>query len=81
MLFSALLGGQVRAQIAVGGELAVAALLCGMGACWFGRVSVALTRPALQSRLLRAVPWLDAACGVVFLLVAAAILEHLVRSA
>ncbi|EPG5496426.1 TPA: LysE family translocator, partial [Pseudomonas aeruginosa] len=27
------------------------------------------------------VPWLDAACGVVFLLVAAAILEHLVRSA
>ncbi|EIU7207303.1 LysE family translocator, partial [Pseudomonas aeruginosa] len=25
--------------------------------------------------------WLDAACGVVFLLVAAAILEHLVRSA
>ncbi|MCG3029444.1 LysE family translocator, partial [Pseudomonas aeruginosa] len=40
-----------------------------------------LTRPALQTRLLRAVPWLDAACGVVFLLVAAAILEHLVRSA
>ena len=38
-------------------------------------------RPALQARLLRAVPWLDAACGVVFLLVAAAILEHLVRSA
>ncbi|HGE2144238.1 TPA: LysE family transporter [Pseudomonas aeruginosa] len=44
-------------------------------------LSLTLTRPALQARLLRAVPWLDAACGVVFLLVAAAILEHLVRSA
>ncbi|HCG0441114.1 TPA: LysE family translocator, partial [Pseudomonas aeruginosa] len=61
--------------------LAVAALLFGMGACWFGLLSLTLTRPALQTRLLRAVPWLDAACGVVFLLVAAAILEHLVRSA
>ncbi|MGV8371278.1 LysE family translocator, partial [Pseudomonas aeruginosa] len=44
-------------------------------------LSLTLTRPALQARLLRAVPWLDSACGVVFLLVAAAILEHLVRSA
>ncbi|MBF3211977.1 hypothetical protein HKT45_11920 [Pseudomonas aeruginosa] len=58
-------------------------LRLGKSALWVlpGLLSLTLTRPALQARLLRAVPWLDAACGVVFLLVAAAILEHLVRSA
>ncbi|HEN8550624.1 LysE family translocator, partial [Pseudomonas aeruginosa] len=81
VFFIALLGSLIPAQMSLGGKLAVAALLFGMGACWFGLLSLTLTRPALQARLLRAVPWLDAACGVVFLLVAAAILEHLVRSA
>ncbi|EOQ80165.1 putative threonine efflux protein [Pseudomonas aeruginosa VRFPA02] len=81
VFFIALLGSLIPAQMSLGGKLAVAALLFGMGACWFGLLSLTLTRPALQTRLLRAVPWLDAACGVVFLLVAAAILEHLVRSA
>lgn len=80
-LYLAWLGSLIPAQMSLGGKLAVAALLFGMGACWFGLLSLTLTRPALQTRLLRAVPWLDAACGVVFLLVAAAILEHLVRSA
>ncbi len=81
VFFIALLGSLIPAQMSLGGKLAVAALLFGMGACWFGLLSLTLTRPALQARLLRAMPWLDAACGVVFLLVAAAILEHLVRSA
>ena len=81
VFFIALLGSLIPAQMSLGGKLVVAALLFGMGACWFGLLSLTLTRPALQARLLRAVPWLDAACGVVFLLVAAAILEHLVRSA
>jgi len=81
VFFIALLGSLIPAQMSLGGKLAVATLLFGMGACWFGLLSLTLTRPALQARLLRAVPWLDAACGVVFLLVAAAILEHLVRSA
>ncbi|HFK1853784.1 TPA: LysE family transporter, partial [Pseudomonas aeruginosa] len=81
VFFIALLGSLIPAQMSLGGKLAVAALLFGMGACWFGLLSLTLTRPALQARLLRAVPWLDASCGVVFLLVAAAILEHLVRSA
>ncbi|MCT5864074.1 hypothetical protein LZN12_27830, partial [Pseudomonas aeruginosa] len=81
VFFIALLGSLIPAQMSLGGKLAVAALLFGMGACWFGLLSLTLTRPALQARLLRAVPWLDAACGVMFLLVAAAFLEHLVRSA
>ncbi|MBH8374232.1 LysE family translocator, partial [Pseudomonas aeruginosa] len=59
----------------------VGPLLSAVAAGWSARLSRPLPRPALQARLLRAVPWLDAACGVVFLLVAAAILEHLVRSA
>ncbi|MBH9344785.1 LysE family translocator [Pseudomonas aeruginosa] len=81
VFFIALLGSLIPPQMSLGGKLGVAALLFGMGACWFGLLSLTLTRPGLQARLLRAVPWLDGACGVVFLLVALAIVEHLVRSA
>ena len=80
VFFIALLGSLIPAQMSIGGKLAVAALLFGMAACWFGLLSLTLAHSALQVRLPRAVPWLDGACGVVFLLVAA-ILEHLVRSA
>ncbi|MDH4492026.1 LysE family translocator, partial [Pseudomonas aeruginosa] len=44
VFFIALLGSLIPAQMSLGGKLAVAALLFGMGACWFGLLSLTLTR-------------------------------------
>ncbi|RJG09650.1 LysE family translocator [Pseudomonas cavernicola] len=70
VFFLALLSSLIPADISLAGKVAVASMLFGMGLGWFSLLSVILTQPAMQRRLLRAVPAIDALCGLVFLLVA-----------
>ncbi|KAF1052124.1 MAG: Threonine efflux protein [Stenotrophomonas maltophilia] len=79
VFFLALLSSLVPTDMSIPGKVAAAAILFGLGFAWFALLSVLLTRPAWQARLLRAAPVLDAVCGVVFLLVALGIGVCLLR--
>ncbi|MBH3435919.1 LysE family translocator [Pseudomonas citronellolis] len=79
VFFLALLSSLIPLDMSAPGKLAVAAMLFCTGFAWFSLLSVTLTRPALQQRLLRAVPVIDGACGLVFLLVAGGIALSLAR--
>lgn len=79
VFFLALLSSLIPLDMSVGGKLAVAVMLFSTGFAWFSLLSVTLTQPALQQRLLRAVPLIDGLCGLMFLAVAGAIFAGLAR--
>ncbi|WP_440468715.1 LysE family translocator [Pseudomonas sp. YH-1] len=81
VFFLALLTSLIPADMSAPGKVAVAVMLFGTGFVWFSLLSVILTRPLWQQRLLRAVPAIDGACGLVFLLVAGGILFSVVNHA
>ncbi|MFV3372505.1 LysE family translocator [Pseudomonas sp. NY15435] len=81
VFFLALLTSLIPADMSAPGKVAVAVMLFGTGFIWFSLLSVILTRPMWQQRLLRAVPVIDGACGLVFLLVAGGILFSVVNHA
>ncbi|MFI8483164.1 LysE family translocator [Pseudomonas sp. NPDC078700] len=74
VFFLALLSSLIPAHMSVPGKLAAASILFGVGLLWFSVLSIGLTHRSLQERLVRIVPTIDLLCGVVFLLVAAAII-------
>ncbi|MDE3736666.1 LysE family translocator [Pseudomonas resinovorans] len=77
VFFLALLSGLIPADMSVAGKLGAAGILFGMGLAWFSVLGLALTRGSAQQRLLRVAPVIDLACGLVFLLVALAIVGRL----
>ncbi|MDH4581824.1 LysE family translocator [Pseudomonas sp. BN415] len=77
VFFLALLSGLIPADMSVAGKLGAAGILFGMGLAWFSVLGLALTRGSAQQRLLRVAPAIDLACGLVFLLVALAIVGRL----
>ncbi len=81
VFFLALLTSLIPVDMSAPGKVAVAVMLFGTGFLWFSLLSVILTRPVWQKRLLRAVPVIDGACGLVFLLVAGGILCSVVNHA
>jgi threonine efflux protein len=72
-LFSALL----TAQITVATKVAAALLLLLLSLLWFGSLALVLSRPAIQRRLQRQMPGIDALIGLVFVAVALAIFVDL----
>ncbi|MGX5219599.1 LysE family translocator [Pseudomonas segetis] len=74
VFFLALLSSFIPAHMSVAGKLAAASILFVVGLLWFSALSIGLTHRSLQMRLVRLVPTIDLCCGVVFLLVAVAIL-------
>lgn len=81
VFFLALLSSLIPSEMSTQGKVAVAVMLFVTGFGWFSLLSVILTRPLWQSRLLRAVPVIDGACALVFLLVAGGILFSVVNRA
>ncbi|MFV3416178.1 LysE family translocator [Pseudomonas nitroreducens] len=81
VFFLALLTSLIPVGMSVAGKVSVAVMLFVVGFAWFSLLSVILTRPLWQQRLLRAVPVIDGACGLVFLLVAGGILLSLMNHA
>ncbi|WP_287030408.1 LysE family translocator [Pseudomonas sp. UBA6310] len=77
VFFLALLTSLIPPHMSLPGKFAAAGILFFFGLAWFSLLSVALTQPRLQRRLLRAAPVIDGLCGLVFLLVAGAILLRL----
>ena len=81
VFFLALLTSLIPVGMSVPGKVSVAVMLFVVGFAWFSLLSVILTRPLWQQRLLRAVPVIDGACGLVFLLVAGGILLSVMNHA
>lgn len=81
VFFLALLSSLIPSEMSTPGKVAVAVMLFATGFAWFSLLSVILTRPLWQRRLLRTVPMIDGACGLVFLLVAGGILFSVVNRA
>lgn len=81
VFFLALLTSLIPVGMSVPGKVSVAVMLFVVGFAWFSLLSVILTRPLWQQRLLRAVPVIDGACGLVFLLVAGGILLSIMNHA
>lgn len=72
-LFSALL----TVQISLATKVAAALLLLLLSLIWFGSLALVLSRPAIQRRLQRLMPGIDALIGLVFVAVALAIFKNL----
>lgn len=72
-LFSAL----ITPEVTVPTKVAAALLLLGLSLVWFGALALVLSRPAIQRRLRRLMPGIDALIGLVFVSVALAILHNL----
>ncbi|MOA39151.1 Threonine efflux protein [compost metagenome] len=81
VFFLALLTSLIPVDMSAPGKVSVAVMLFVVGFAWFSLLSVILTRPLWQQRLQRAVPVIDGACGLVFLLVAGGILFNVVNHA
>ena len=77
IFFTALLSQFLPPEAPIADRVIAIALMIGIGVAWFAAVAIACSSRTFRRWFRRAIPWFDIVAGVVFLVVAAAVLIEL----